>query len=107
VVERPSTVCQRTTGGLQPGVEFVLETNLTSSTPVCEVHVNGAQLDLVITGNRCTNRGVGGAEPEAPSAAQCTVPGLPAGTYTVFGTTAAFTVPGPGVPSCDQPQAAF
>lgn len=106
VTSTPTTVCLQSGGGIQPGVEFVLRTEAQSSTPVCEVHVNGAQLDLVITGNVCWNRGVGSAEPEGPSPASCTVPGLAAGTYSVRGTSTTFTVPG-SLPACDQPQAAF
>jgi hypothetical protein len=104
VVNSPGTVCLRS-GATQPGGEFVLETDALSSTPTCEVHVNGAQLDLVITGNRCTNRGIGEAEPVAPSPARCTVTGLAAGTYTVRGTSTTFTVPGADVPACEAPPA--
>lgn len=106
VTSSPATVCLQSGGSVQPGVGFVLQTEPQSSTPVCEVRVNGAELELVITGNRCWNRGVGSAEPEAPSPASCTVPGLAEGTYSVRGTSTTFTVPG-GVPACDQPQAAF
>jgi hypothetical protein len=105
VSNTPSTVCQQTAGPIQPGVEFVLETNATSSTPTCEVHLNGTVLDLVVTGNICTNHGPGKADPVGPSPASCTVLGLSPGTYSVRGTSTTFTVPGPGVPSCT-PQAA-
>ncbi len=102
VVNQPSSVCQQTAGPIQAGVPFVLETNAISSTPVCEVHLIGNELDLVITGNICTNSGPGKSDPVPPSPAPCTVPGLSPGTYTVRGTSTTFTVPGGGVPSCTQ-----
>lgn len=105
VFDLPTAVCQQTAGPLQAGVPFVLQTNAASSTPTCEVHVTGSQLDLVITGNICWDNGPGKADPAKPSSAPCNVPGLSAGTYTVNGTDTTFTVPGPGVQSCT-PQAA-
>lgn len=100
-VNSATTVCL-SGNSIQAGVPFVLETDAVSSTPVCEVYLNGSQLDFRIIGNRCTNEGVGSAGPVPPSPARCEVPGLPAGTYSVRGTSTTFTVPGTDAPACAQ-----
>lgn len=92
VTPKPTSVCRETNAGqVEAGVPFVVLAEPPLIGGECQVSVDGGQIDLVIAGTSCTGSLGGGARPVPPSRARCSVPALPAGTYSVNGTT--FAVP--------------
>ncbi len=106
VSSAPSSVCHRADAGtVAADAPFTLEGTTWLRGGTCQVNVDGGQIDLFVSGvSACGTGGAGAAAPAAPSVVRCTIPALPAGTYTV--TTSppvTFTLPesaDAGVPPC-------
>ena len=99
VSRAPSSVCRASGASIAADTPFALEALPEITIGSCAVTVSGSELELSITGRSC--RGTGQVKPVPPSRVQCPVPALPAGSYTVKGTTVTLEVPGAAsVPVC-------
>jgi hypothetical protein len=98
-------LCHRADAGeMAPDASFVLEGTVGVFNSTCAVTVDGGAIDLQIIGTPSCGPGVGSgvAAPEKP--VKCTIPPLPAGTYTVNSQPAVtLTLPTPadgGIRAC-------
>ena len=110
---RPESVCVPSDGGaIEGGQPFVLTATVTASSAAeakCAVVVDGGVIEIIVSGEECRQSGGPfGAKPIAiKGVAECAVPALEAGQYTVRGVTPSFDVvvnvggdAGAGVPVC-------
>ncbi|MDP2270603.1 MAG: hypothetical protein Q8K32_07695 [Archangium sp.] len=104
ISSNPQTVCHRADAGtIAADAPFVIEGE-TYASGTCSVTVEGGQINLAVDGMSCSRSDSERAAPAAPRFVKCTVPALPAGTYTIkTGTPVTFTIPesaDAGVPRC-------
>lgn len=83
VSNAPQSLCHRPDAGeVVPDASFVLEGEVFVAQGQCTVGVDGGQIELSVSGLACSASAPNGAR-AATVPVRCTIPPLPAGTYTV------------------------
>lgn len=83
IPSQPRSLCHLSdAGAIVADASFVLEGEVFVKDGVCQVGIDGGQIELTVTGGSCISGPRSGIQ--APSApVRCAIPPLPAGTYTV------------------------
>lgn len=105
VPNNPQNICHLADAGpIAPDTSFVLQGTIFLTDPVCTVTIDGGQIDLQVTGVSYCGAVGNSAAARAADRAKCTIPALPAGTYSVNSQPAlTLTLPqsaDAGVPTC-------
>lgn len=101
----PQSLCHRAdAGAIVPDASFILEGETFSFGGTCQVNVDAGLIDLQVTGGSDGTCGsTGNGVRAASETVRCTLPPLPAGTYTFSsspGTLSVSESADSGLPSC-------